>query len=155
MDILIVSVLVVFGVALMLLELFLIPGFGIAGVASVCALGASTAWAYMHISPMAGHITLLASLVILIFAIVVFLRGKALEKMALNTTIQSKVDLLRDLNVNPGDRVVTVSRLAPMGKVRVGETDVEAKSTGVFVDQETVVEIVKIEGNVLVVKPVE
>jgi membrane-bound ClpP family serine protease len=54
-----------------------------------------------------------------------------------------------------GDIVKTCSRLAPMGKVRIGSTEVEAKSMGEFIDPEKPVSIEKIEGNIVLVKPAE
>ena len=136
-------------------EIFLIPGVGFAGIFGFLSLAASVTLAYVYISPMAGHITLCAAVVVAILAIVVFLRGKTLEKMALKADITAKVDLMSGLNVKVGDVVQTSSRLAPMGKVRIGDTEVEAKSTGAFIDPETAVSIEKIEGNIVLVKPVE
>ena len=89
------------------------------------------------------------------FLLPYFLRGKTLEKMALKTDIAGKVDLLSGLDVKVGDVVKTCSRLAPMGKVRIGSTEVEAKSMGEFIDPEKPVSIEKIEGNIVLVKPAE
>lgn len=150
-----VALLLLFGVALVVAEIFLIPGIGFAGIFGFISLAASVTMAYIYISPLAGHITLCASIVAAIVCIVLFVRGKTLDKMALKTDIRSKVDLLADLNVRVGDVVKTSSRLAPMGKVRIGSKELEAKSTGAFIDPETSVSIEKIEGNIVIVKPVE
>lgn len=152
MNIFLVTLLVVFGVALMVLELFFIPGIGAAGVFGVVSMGAGVALAYMRISPTAGNITLVAVVVLLIVAIWLFLSGKTLDKISLKTEVSGKVDLVSDMQLQPGDKAVTSSRLAPMGKITVGEKEVEAKSTGEFIDQATAVEIVRMEGNVAVVK---
>ena len=136
-------------------EIFLIPGMGFAGIFGFLSLAASVTMAYVYISPLAGHITLCAASVIAAICIVVFLRGKTLEKMALKTDIAGKVDLLSGLDVKVGDVVKTCSRLAPMGKVRIGSTEVEAKSMGEFIDPEKPVSIEKIEGNIVLVKPAE
>lgn len=152
MNVLIVTLFMLVGIGLMLAEMFLIPGFGLAGFFSFVSLAASVAWAYMKVSPFAGHVTLFVALILLGICLYMFLRGKTLEKMSLKTDISDKVDLLKNLDVKPGDILTTTSRLAPMGKVMVGTTEVEAKSFD-FIDQNTQVEVVKIEGNVLVVKP--
>lgn len=150
-----VALLLVFGVALVVAEIFLIPGMGFAGIFGFLSLAASVTMAYVYISPLAGHITLCAAIVIAAICIVVFLRGKTLEKMALKTDIAGKVDLLSGLDVKVGDVVKTCSKLAPMGKVRIGSTEVEAKSMGEFIDPEKPVSIEKIEGNIVLVKPAE
>lgn len=150
-----VVLLLLFGVALIVAEIFFIPGIGFAGIFGFLGLVASVALAYVYISPLAGHITLCAAIVVAAICIYVFLRGNTLEKMALKTDINAKVDLVSGVDVQIGDVVTTSSRLAPMGKVRVGATELEAKSTGEFIDPETPVSIEKIEGNVVLVKPVK
>lgn len=155
MNLFLVCLLVVFGVALMVLEMFFIPGIGVAGVFSVISMAAGVALAYLKISPLAGNITLVAVLLLLIIAIWLFLRGKTLDKISLKTEVSDKVDLVSKLHIQPGDRAITASRLAPMGKVRIGDSEVEAQSMGEFIDQAKPVEIVRVEGNVVLVRPAE
>jgi len=80
--------------------MFLLPGFGIAGISGFACLIASVVVAYVKMGAMAGHIALLAVVVLCALAIWGFLRSKALEKMALDTTIDSKVDL-----ASPGKKI--------------------------------------------------
>ncbi len=154
MDILIITLLIIAGVVFMLLELFLIPGFGISGFASIATLAGAVYWTFLKFGVLTGNIILVGVLLLLALSIYIFLRGKAIEKMSLETSIPDKVDLVKDLNVNVGDIVRTASRLAPMGKVLVNGQEVEAKCNG-FIEQEVSVEIVKIEGNILIVKAAE
>ena len=57
MDILILVLLSLAGVSLLVLELFLIPGMGIAGIAGGACLVGAVVYAYMVIGATAGHIT--------------------------------------------------------------------------------------------------
>lgn len=148
-----VGILLLVGVGLIVAEVFLIPGFGLAGICGFGSLVASVALAYVYISPIAGHISLCAAIVCAVVAVYVFLKGKTLEKMALTTDINTKVDLLSGLDIHVGDEVVTSSRLAPMGKVKIGDQEIEAKSVESFIDPETPVSIVRTEGNIVYVKP--
>lgn len=96
MDIVIVILLVVFGIGLLVAELFLIPGFGIAGVSGFGCLIASVGMAYWRLTPIypwAGHITLGACIVLTALAIYGFVKSKAIKKMSLDTTIDSKVEM--------------------------------------------------------------
>lgn len=153
MNTLLVVILIVAGVALLVTELFLIPGFGIPGIAGFLAIAGGVFCAYWYLGPVAGHITLGASILLCAVAIFLFYRSKALDKMALQENINSKVDLMEGTGIQPGDKGITVSRLAPMGKVRIGNTDIEAKSYEAFIDQQTEVEVVATEGNTIIVKP--
>ena len=93
MNIFLVVLLVLAGVALLLMEMFLLPGFGIAGVGGFGFLIAAVVWAWIKISHLAGLITLGACLVLSGLAIWGFVRSKALDKMALDSKIDSHVKL--------------------------------------------------------------
>ncbi|MBO7501701.1 MAG: hypothetical protein J6T32_00620 [Paludibacteraceae bacterium] len=99
-NILLVVLLGLVGVGLLLLELFLLPGFGIAGIGGVASLIASMALAYIWLGHTAGTITLAAETIVSLIAIIVFFRSKAINKMALDTTIDSQVGLAK-----PGARM--------------------------------------------------
>ena len=93
MNVFLVVLLVLAGVALLLVEMFLLPGFGIAGVSGFGCLLAAIVVAYVWIGRMAGYITLAAGLVLSALAIWGFLRSNALDKMALDSKIDSHVEM--------------------------------------------------------------
>ena len=103
MYIVLTIVLIVFGVLMMVAELFLLPGFGIAGVCGLASLAGSVVVAYLKLAPVypwAGHVTLAACIVLTAVAVYAFVKSHAIEKMALDTTIDSKVEL-----AEPGKRI--------------------------------------------------
>ena len=93
MNIFLVVLLVLAGVALLLAEMFLLPGFGIAGVSGFGCLVGAVVVAYWKLGLMAGYITLGACVVLSALAIWGFLRSRALDKMALDTQIDGHVEL--------------------------------------------------------------
>lgn len=93
MYIALVVILVVAGVGLLLLEMFLLPGFGIGGVAGFACLVGAVGVAYYLLGTLAGHVTLGAALVLSALAIYGFVKSRALEKMGLDTSIDAKVPL--------------------------------------------------------------
>ena len=93
MNVFLVVLLVLAGVALLLLEMFLLPGFGIAGIGGFGCLIAAVVMAWMLISRLAGFITLAACLLLSILAIWGFLRSNALDKMALDSKIDGHVEM--------------------------------------------------------------
>jgi membrane-bound ClpP family serine protease len=89
-------ILVLFGVGLLLAEMFLLPGFGIAGIFGLASLVAAVVIAYVKLTVLwawAGHVTLAACVVLCGIAIWVFVKSKAMDKMALNTTIEGGIDM--------------------------------------------------------------
>ena len=88
--------LVLFGIGLLLAELFLLPGFGIAGICGFGSLIAAVVLAYVKLTALwawAGHVTLVACVVLCGIAIWMFLKSKAIDKMALDTKIEGGVDM--------------------------------------------------------------
>ena len=93
MNVFLVVLLVLAGVALLLLEMFLLPGFGIAGIGGFGCLIAAVVLAWIWIGSTAGYITLGACLLLSGLAIWGFVRSDALDKMALDSKIDSHVEL--------------------------------------------------------------
>jgi len=93
MNTILVVLLVLAGVALLLTEMFLLPGFGIAGVSGFACLVGAVLVAWLCISKLAGYITLGSCLLLSGLAIWVFIRSKAIDKMALDTKIEGHVKL--------------------------------------------------------------
>lgn len=151
MEIAIVVTLLILGIIFFIVELFLIPGISLAGIAGTLFMGGAVYYAYAKISPVAGHITLLGSILLLVIAIVIFIRAKVLEKMSLKADISWKNDPLEKMSIQIGDIGIATSRLAPMGKVKINENIVEAKSNGDFIDQGTKIKVTQVfKTNVLV-----
>ena len=103
MNVFLVVLLVLAGVALLLMEMFLLPGFGVAGIGGFAALVGAVVLAWIKIGHIAGYITLAACLLMSGLAIWGFLRSKALDKMALDSKIDSHVELAKNkLKVESG-----------------------------------------------------
>lgn len=89
-------ILVLFGIGLLLAEMFLLPGFGIAGIFGLASLIAAVVIAYIKLAALwawAGHVTLAVCVLLCGIAVWAFLKSKALNKMALNTKIEGGVDM--------------------------------------------------------------
>ena len=89
-------ILVIFGVGLLLAEMFLLPGFGVAGIFGLVSLIAAVVIAYVKLVALwawAGHVTLAACVVLCGIAVWVFVKSKAMDKMALDTKIEGGVDM--------------------------------------------------------------
>lgn len=153
LGIVIITCLILLGVALMMAEIFLLPGITVAGFAGGLMMIASIVYAFYYMSPTAGYITIVANIVIGIAAFVFLIKSNALDHIALKTDIESVVEEPALLQLKSGDVGISLSRLNPIGKAEFGDYIVEAKSfTGEFIDAEESVEIVKIDNNNVLVK---
>ncbi|GHU09640.1 hypothetical protein FACS189431_8010 [Alphaproteobacteria bacterium] len=102
-----------------------------------------------------GHITLISSTVAFGIAFAWLLRSKSFSKVALNTDIDSKLTSSRDLGIQPGDEGISLSRLAPIGKAKFNDIVVEAKSIGDFIDENTLIVVLRVDGYNVVVTTID
>jgi len=151
-----VIILILLGIFLFLVELLLIPGITVALVGAVIMTVSGVYLAFVRFGNGVGSLvllfTLVSSLVIFLFS----LRAKTWKGAMLNTNIDSNV--AEDLgleNIKEGDKGESVGRLAPMGMIRVNGKVFEAKSIEGYVNPHTAIEIVKIHGSQIIVKPIK
>lgn len=151
-EITIIVFLMLVAIVLILLEIFLLPGITVAGVGGFLFAAAGVIYAY-SVGEMAGHITLIVSVIAFAATFVWLLRARSFSRVALNTDVDSKLTSSRDLGIVPGDEGVTLSRLVPIGKARIKGITVEAKSMDELIDENTPVEVLRVDGyNILVKK---
>ncbi len=151
MGITIICVLLFIGIIFFLIELFFLPGISIAGIVGGIFIGAAIWYAFAFVSGTAGIITLVGGLILFVLAVWWFMRSKTLDKMSLKTDIDGKIEPLKGLNIQPGDTGITMSRLAPMGKVKINNAVIEAKTNNEFIDPDEEIVVLEVcNTNVLV-----
>lgn len=152
LHIIVVISVILLGILFMLIEIFLLPGISIAGIAGAIFIVGGIIYSYMFIGSTAGNITLAGSAIALGASFAWLLKSKSLRRISLETNIENSVDNSNLLNINVGDTGTTISRLNPIGKVFVNDVEAEGKSfDGEFIEEDTEIEIVKVETyNVLV-----
>ena len=154
MDIAIITGLLIIGILLLMAEIFLLPGFSVAGVSGVLITAGAIVFAYARMGATAGHITLVVAIVALAFSLWYFMRSKTVDKIFLHSEIHGKIEPLKDLEIEEGTQGITVSRLAPMGKVKINGAIMEAKALDDFIDEETAVEVLKVLSTNVIVRKV-
>lgn len=144
------------GLLLFVVEFMLIPGISIAGIGGAVFIIGGVIISFIEFGPVTGLLVLGGTALTLAIVVTLMLRSGTWKKFMLTTSIDSKVDLVNkeEGNVNPGDRGETVTRLNPMGKVQVNGKFYEAKAMDILIDPKTVIEVVAVETNRLIVKPI-
>ncbi|MDO5570014.1 MAG: NfeD family protein [Bacteroidales bacterium] len=152
LDIIIIIILSIFGIGLIIAEVFLIPGFGIAGIGGLAFLSGAIWFAYEQLGTTAGNITLLISIIFLILGLYLFVKSKMLNKVALKKEIDSVSPNAIEKDIKVGDIGKAISIINPMGTVLVNNQTVEAKSEEGFIEVNKEVEIVKVFKTAVVVR---
>ncbi len=152
-SLIIVAVLVLVGLILLLAEIFLLPGFGIAGIGGTIFMVGSVFYAYEHLGVTAGNITLTVVIILSVFSFIWIMRSNQLKRIALTTDITDTVDNKELKLIAKGDTGVAITRLNPIGKVMINELMVEGKSfDGEMIDEETPIEVVSVSSFNVIVK---
>lgn len=137
--------LILVGIVLILAEILLIPGVGVAGILGLLSLGGSCWYAFYEFGNMTGGIVTGVVALLIVLTTIYVLRAKTWKRMPLETNIDSKAVEDDSAYVSLGLRGVAVTRLAPMGVVRFGEKAVEVKAVEGIIDAGSEVEVMMIE----------
>lgn len=154
------------GIALLVIEVFVLPGFGIAGAAGIglVFLGLFLALVKHPFNlpsfELQQAVTTLG-LSVIILAVGLFLTFKFLpqssflKRVVLAQTEEKKQGFEISITENIlGKKLKTASALRPAGKAELEGKTFDVVSEGGFIDKEKLVEVVKVEGNKIVVKEV-
>lgn len=145
--------LIVLGIILLLTELLLIPGFGVAGILGIAALAGGVVMAYYTRGAATGHIVLAGALLFCGLLTGYALRAGTWKRLTLHDNITARVfENPEDRGLSVGMKGVAITRLAPMGMVEINHVKIEATSYEGVIDPARPVEIVKIDGVKVVVK---
>ena len=148
--------LIILGLLLFIVEFMLIPGVTIAGIGGAVCLVTAIVFSFASFGTTTGLLVLGITVIVMIVLTVLMLKANTWNKFMLKTSIDGKVDTVgaEEGRVKAGDRGVTVPRLAPGGKVLVNGEYFEAKAIDILVDPHQEIEVVRIEDNKLIVKPI-
>lgn len=155
MELLLIIALILFGVLFLVAELVFLPGVSVGGILSLICFGSSIYMAFHELGTEAGITATLVCLVLAAAATVLSLRSKTWQRFSLRQKIaSSSMPAPAEENIRPGDRGVTLSRLAPAGKIEIQGRIYEARSLDSYVDPRTPVKVVGFENFTIIVKTV-
>lgn len=147
---LIITVLVL-GLILLFAEVAIVPGFGVAGILGVLALGAGAVAAWTELGPLWGGVTGVTSLFAAGVMLVWLPKSRAGKQMVLQHSHVGAISQ-EDRSSLVGRRGITVTPLRPIGRVRFGPDEVDVITEGEYIDRDQEVEVTVVEGARVVVR---
>lgn len=147
-----IIIIIIAGLLLLLLEL-IVPG-GIVGTIGGITTIVGIVLMYNHYGNLYGNIALSVSLIICAVGLYFFFRDKTWKRLALNDSIDIKLNKKEMDYFTVGMQGETITKCLPSGKARFDDKIVEVHSLAELIDSNTPVEITKIEGNKIIVKPI-
>ena len=149
----IILVLAIVALLLALVEIFIIPGFGLAGIGAIACAVVDVVLVYNAYGLWPAVAAIAVALVVLGLLLWWVARSKAVDRMALQATISSTNATEAQLSVHVGDEGTAITRLALVGNARFGERVVEVKSSGAFIDPATPIRVVSVSEALITVEP--
>lgn len=146
-----VIILVILGLALIILEIFILPGL-IVGFIGIGLLVAGVACAYHFLGSSTGHIILIGSAVSSLILLYFSLKSSTWNRVSLGTSLHGKTNTIDHMDIKPGDEGVALSRLAPIGNALIKDHIVEVQSMKDFIDQNVAIKVLRVDGNKIIVE---
>ncbi|MFO7575049.1 MAG: NfeD family protein [Bacteroidales bacterium] len=148
---------ILLGILLFIVEFMLIPGITIAGIGGAIFVIGGIIMSFVDHGTATGFGVLIGTTAVLAVVVTMMLRAGTWKKLMLSTAIDGNVDTVHreEGRVKTGDTGEAITRLNPMGKVKVNGEFYEAKALDILIDQRTKVEVVEVEINKLIVKPIK
>ncbi len=154
MDILIIASLIIAGLLLFIIEVFLLPGVSIAGIASAACLLYANYYAFDTLGTFPGCITLAISAIGVIAITIWFMRSKTVDKLSLKKSIDYRPEPLKGLNLQAGDEGVALTRLALIGNAEFDGHIIEVRSIGDFIDEKSRIRVNRIRDGIVLVEKI-
>lgn len=140
------------GIALLTIEIVILPGVGVAGVGGALLLVAGIAGTYVTCGAAAGHVMLVSAVVLGILSLTLALRSGTWRRIALNAELDGKVNVPESLP-SPGDKGTALTRLSPVGTAEFGTMQLEVRAEEDLVDAGTSVQVVRVQDGRVFVAP--
>ena len=152
------------GVALLLIELFVIPGFGVAGIAGIVLMLGSVFFVFRNAYKLETAVFGLSFAIILAFALAIALsyvlpKTRTWNHLVLSTVMDSDVGFhsapREDFQGYVGKTGIALTPLRPAGTVRVDDKRLDVVTAGDFIVRETPVKIINVEGSKIFVEAID
>ncbi len=137
--------LLLFALALIVVEIIFIPGTSLFGIAGFI-LGITGIWiSFSSLGATTGFAVLIGFLVVAAVVVYFSLKTKAWERFALRSRISSRVNDDLKHPFQTGETGRTVSALRPSGKADFAGRIIEVHTLGKFLDEKMPIKIIRID----------
>ena len=153
-------ILFVFGLLLLLAEIFFIPGFGLAGISGIAAILASIFLTFGNIVQATYSILIALSIsVIGFFLLIKYIPStRTWRKFVLSTEQKKELGYTvetKDLKRLTGKKGIAITPLRPSGIAEVDGKKLNVLTRGEYINSNTKIKILSVEGNKIVVEAID
>ena len=146
--------LILFGLALVIVEIIFIPGTTVVGLLGFVFGAVGVGLSFRYFGAEIGWITLGSTGAVSGLVLYYAFKSDVWSRFALKSSIDGKVNEGALATFQPGQEGVAVSALRPIGKAELSNRTIEVKTQGEYVEPGTKIRIVRIMSNSVIVEPI-
>ena len=150
-----ITLLIISGLALILVEILVVPGTTFIGILGFLFAAAGIYYTYSTYGSTTGNYVLISTLVLGVGGVVLAFRSGSWKKFKLNATLNSKVNLIDYVEFVVGAEGKAISALRPSGTAMFKDKSIEVHSQGDFIESNTDLRIIAIEENKIIVEQIK
>jgi membrane-bound serine protease (ClpP class) len=151
----IIGGLIIIGFILILIEIFLVPGFNVFGVFGFTMVVLGIIFAYTKLSLATANFIMVISLIAALVLVRFVVKSKTWRRIVLNDT-QEKAQGFHASTANLakliGKRGIAFTPLRPAGIALIEDQKIDVMTEGGFIERNQQIEVILVEGNRVVVR---
>lgn len=147
-----IIILAALSLVLGLLEIFILPGFGFAGIGSIVCAVVDAILIYNAYGFSWACIAVVVAILLLVLMLYIVANSRTFDRMSLKTSIDSTNATTEQLSVKVGDEGRAITRLALVGNAEIEGKQVEVKSSGEFINSGTPIRVIKVDKAQIIVE---
>lgn len=140
-----IIILAALSLVLGLLEIFILPGFGFAGIGSIVCAVVDAILIYNAYGFSWACIAVVVAILLLVLMLYIVANSRTFDRMSLKTSIDSTNATTEQLSVKVGNEGRAITRLALVGNAEIEGKQVEVKSSGEFINSGTPIRVIKVD----------
>jgi membrane-bound ClpP family serine protease len=149
-----IIILIIIGIALLIVEVFFVPGTTIIGILGILFTAGGVFYSFDAYGNTTGYWVLAATVLANGIFIYIGLKGGVWQRFANQSTIASKFnDEVEEVPVGTEGRAL--SALRPIGKAELNQKTYEVRSTGAFVNAGEKIRVIRNTNRILIVEVIK
>lgn len=149
---LLIIIFALLALVLFAIEAFVVPGFGITGIAATVCVVIADSLVYYYYGAFWATLALFGSIVVVLFFFRWLAKSRTIERLSLHTNIDGTNATPAQLSVKPGDEGKALTRLALIGNACINGTDVEVKSASGFIEEGALIKVTAVKDALILVE---
>ncbi len=150
---LIITGIIILGLLLIVLEVFVVPGTTVVGIAGIILMAIGIFYTYDIYGNRIGTYSLAGVLLFSFLAIIIGFKIGVWKPFMLKDTVEGKAYKIDESVIKVGDKGKTLTDIRPIGKAIINGKKHEVETHVGYINKNKSIEVIKIANNKIIVNP--